>query len=242
MGALGAAWFGFDRARVAQEQTQIADAKSAEADKQRDIAQQNAAEAEKQTATALANETTSLAAFSGLALERDRSVDAVQLALTAWPRAGDKKRAQTRRAIMSLSSALLQQRERMRFNGHGQFVHSAAFSPDGTRVVTASNDNTARVWDAATGAGLAELKGHGGIVNSAAFSTDGTRVVTASNDNARVWDISALETGEAFALACVRLGNNIDLKDLVKRHGLAELKPICGDHAPLPVDWTKVLD
>ena len=32
-------------------------------------------------------------------------------------------------------------------------VYSAAFSPDGTRIVTASRDNTARLWDAASGDG-----------------------------------------------------------------------------------------
>ena len=57
-------------------------------------------------------------------------------------------------------------------------VYSAAFSPDGTRVVTASNDGTARVWDARTSHPFAELKGHTRPVNSAAFSPDGTRVVT----------------------------------------------------------------
>ena len=34
--------------------------------------------------------------------------------------------------------------------GHGSAVRSAAFSPGGTRIVTASNDNTARVWDIST--------------------------------------------------------------------------------------------
>jgi WD40 repeat protein len=128
--------------------------------------------------------------------------------------------------------------------GHGGQVNSAAFSPDGARVVTASADNTARIWNTTTtGAFLAELKGHGGEVGSAAFSPDGARVVTASQDGvARVWDISTLEKGEALAVACARLGNNTDLTDLAKRYGLAELKPICGDHAPHPVDWNKVLD
>jgi len=55
--------------------------------------------------------------------------------------------------------------------------------------VTASDDNTARLWDAKTGASLAVLKGHTGSVYSAAFSPDGARVVTASSDNtARLWD------------------------------------------------------
>ena len=36
-------------------------------------------------------------------------------------------------------------------SGHGGIVASAAYSPDGTRIVTASNDKTARIWDARTG-------------------------------------------------------------------------------------------
>src|SRR5271157_1461784 len=67
--------------------------------------------------------------------------------------------------------------------------HTAAFSPTGKRVVTASEDKTARVWDAATGKLVASLQGHTAQVNSAAFSPDGKRGVTASNDKtARVWD------------------------------------------------------
>ena len=45
---------------------------------------------------------------------------------------------------------------------HEGRVRSAAFSPDGARVVTASDDNTARVWDAASGQEIASLKGHEG--------------------------------------------------------------------------------
>ena len=69
-------------------------------------------------------------------------------------------------------------------------MRSAAFSPDGQRIVTASADKTARVWDAATGKPIGEpLKGHEGAVKSAAFSPDGKRIVTASLDKtARIWD------------------------------------------------------
>ena len=71
---------------------------------------------------------------------------------------------------------------------HADEVNSAAFSPDGSRIVTASDDKTARVWRADTGALIAELKGHADTVNSAAFSPEGSRIVTASDDKtARVW-------------------------------------------------------
>jgi uncharacterized protein (TIGR03066 family) len=73
--------------------------------------------------------------------------------------------------------------------GHTAGVVSAAFSPDGTRIVTGSNDNTARVWNAESGAEVLRLKGHSEGVTSATFSLDGTRIVTASSDNTvRVWD------------------------------------------------------
>ena len=39
-------------------------------------------------------------------------------------------------------------------------VYSAAFSPDGSRIVTASGDKTARIWDAATAKEIAVLRGH----------------------------------------------------------------------------------
>ena len=45
--------------------------------------------------------------------------------------------------------------------GHAGLVNSAAFSGDGKRVVTASWDNTARIWDAESGKEIAVLKGHG---------------------------------------------------------------------------------
>ena len=74
-------------------------------------------------------------------------------------------------------------------SGHSQRVFSAVYSPDGSRILTASADTTARIWDSATGAQLGVLSGHADRVFDAAFSADGARIVTASRDKtARVWD------------------------------------------------------
>ena len=75
-------------------------------------------------------------------------------------------------------------------------LSSAAFSPDGRFVVTASWDGTARVWEAATGKAIGEPLRHEKAVRSAAFSPDGRFVVTASGDGtARVWEAA---TGKAI--------------------------------------------
>src|SRR5262249_27353582 len=74
-------------------------------------------------------------------------------------------------------------------SGHKDDVRSAVFSPDGQHVITASRDNTARLWDVRTGDSLAVLSGHSDSVWIAAFSPDGSRIVTASSDKtARIWD------------------------------------------------------
>lgn len=75
--------------------------------------------------------------------------------------------------------------------GHADGLYSAAFSADGTRIVTASSDGSARVWNAAAGAPIATLKGHDDHVLSAEFSPDGNLIVTDSDDGTiRIWDAS----------------------------------------------------
>jgi WD40 repeat protein len=83
--------------------------------------------------------------------------------------------------------------------GHLSSVRSVAWSPDGSRLATASHDGTARVWDARSGQELLCLKGHTSRVQGVAWSPDGSRLATASQDGtARVWD--ALAGKESLAL------------------------------------------
>ena len=50
--------------------------------------------------------------------------------------------------------------ELLTLKGHAELVYSVAWSPDGKRLATASDDGTSKVWDAASGQELLTLKGH----------------------------------------------------------------------------------
>ncbi len=83
--------------------------------------------------------------------------------------------------------------ELLRLVGHRRHVIGAAFDPSGRRILTASHDRTARLWDAQTGAPIGKpLDGHEGVLTSAAFDPTGQKIVTASHDGtARLWDAEA---------------------------------------------------
>ena len=75
--------------------------------------------------------------------------------------------------------------------GHTGPINSAVFSPDGLLALTASFDNTARIYQVATGKELQVFRGHNDMVNSAVFSPDGQLALTASYDaTARIYQVA----------------------------------------------------
>ncbi|MCB2141450.1 WD40 repeat domain-containing protein [bacterium] len=75
------------------------------------------------------------------------------------------------------------------FLGHISEISSVVFSPDGTKVLTGSYDNTAKLWDAKSGAVIRTFTGHASWIEAVAFSPDGSKGLTGSNDRtAKLWD------------------------------------------------------
>lgn len=72
---------------------------------------------------------------------------------------------------------------------HQKTVKAVAFAPDGKRVVSASEDGKAVVWDLASQKQVVELSGHKGFVTAAAFSPSGDKILTGGQDSTViVWD------------------------------------------------------
>ena len=82
-------------------------------------------------------------------------------------------------------------RELRRFD-HPSGVNACAYSPDGSRLLSASNDGKLREWDLARPEPQPEpqcFDGHSGGVTACAYSPDGSRVLSGSNDSTlREWD------------------------------------------------------
>jgi WD40 repeat protein/tetratricopeptide (TPR) repeat protein len=122
---------------------------------------------------------------AGTRQEEEGDLSGALLSLTEALRR-DPRREETHR--LRLAMVLRQCPRPVRVWFHQDGVSHVEFSRDGRYLVTASKDGTARVWDVAADAPVAELR-HMDAVAWAAFSPDGERVVTASTDGtARVWE------------------------------------------------------
>lgn len=103
--------------------------------------------------------------------------------------------------------------------GHADIVRSAAFSLDGVRLASASQDGSWRLWNSTGGSLLVKTAAHGGAgLWTIAFSPDASRILTSGADGtARIWDTVSGEnacvlkghSGEVFMAAFVSGGDQV---------------------------------
>ncbi|MEZ6109036.1 MAG: WD40 repeat domain-containing protein [Pirellulaceae bacterium] len=83
------------------------------------------------------------------------------------------------------------------FVGHSAGVNSVDWSPNGRRVVTASDDFTVKLWDARSGKELLTLRGHDREVTTARFDASGTRILSAAHDGLAIIWLAPIEQPSA---------------------------------------------
>ncbi|MFQ5791202.1 MAG: WD40 repeat domain-containing protein, partial [Acidobacteriota bacterium] len=177
--------------RIAEEQRMEAEQAREAAEAARAKAEAERNQAERLALEALASRSRGVAAAAIDNLNTDPELS-VLLALYAVSLTYSFNKTVTTEAENVLYQAVQASRIRLILFGHTDKVRSVTFSPDGTRLTTASRDGTAKVWDAFSGQELLTLFGHTNRVRSVAFSPDGTRLATASWDGTvKVWDATS---------------------------------------------------
>ncbi len=96
-------------------------------------------------------------------------------------------------SVWDATTSAAQPKPSFRLVGHTDEVNDIAFSQDGAHWATASDDGTAKMWDARTGKLLLTLTGHTDAVWSVAFSSDGRYLATMGDGIVKIWDAA---TGE----------------------------------------------
>jgi WD40 repeat protein len=119
----------------------------------------------------------------------DRGFDARALRLGVLAAREGYLRLAAPEAEPALTRAAKDWRHVLDLLGHDKGVTDLAFSPDGTRVATASRDGTARLWDTVSGRQIGQPLRHEETIFSVAFSPAGARVATASWDRTvQLWE------------------------------------------------------
>ena len=110
------------------------------------------------------------------------------------PERGDRRLGQDHPALGPETGALLQT-----LIGHRGFVRGLAFSPDGTQLVSGSEDKSVRRWDLAGGGENAAFHGHTGFVHCVAFGPDGALAASGSLDGTvKLWPAAAPDSQVTF--------------------------------------------
>ncbi|MCA9022984.1 MAG: serine/threonine protein kinase, partial [Planctomycetaceae bacterium] len=77
------------------------------------------------------------------------------------------------------------------FEGHQESVQSAEFTKDGKMLISASHDNTVKLWDIETTKALKTFRGHDSWVQAAMILNDGKWILSASHDaQLKLWNIA----------------------------------------------------
>jgi len=85
------------------------------------------------------------------------------------------------------------------FAGHTNPVNSVCFSPDGRFVLSASLDETMKLWQVSTGHCLQTFRGHKNSIRSVSISANGRYIISGSGDSSlKVWDISTGQCIKSF--------------------------------------------
>ncbi|TAJ84534.1 TIR domain-containing protein [Reyranella sp.] len=134
----------------------------------------------------LLNETRALSAVADLALTEDRPAEAVKLALAAWPRNSSDERPQLEKVLQTLSTAISRYRWARRIERFDDPVRGALVLANG-RVLSWSQKDTLRLWDAATHAPVGRAMYHDEI-RGALELTNGRLLSWSFNDTLRQWN------------------------------------------------------
>jgi WD40 repeat protein/serine/threonine protein kinase len=95
--------------------------------------------------------------------------------------------------------------------GHTYRATSVAWSPNGKRLATSSNDRTIKVWETETGQEVLTLRGHKDLVGRVVFDPRGRRLASCSEDGTvRVWDATPPEESTDRRILTLR-GHHTDL-------------------------------